>query len=109
MRVDQNAKHAEAFVQLDEAHPAHISRQIINDPGVPHPLLTRIPFLEIKLYIFHSGKMLIPILDRLEIDGTNVFVTLPQQISNQVTADKSPSTSDKDFVRLHIHFDEGKG
>jgi hypothetical protein len=39
VRIDQHREHAEAFVQLDETHAAHIGREIVDYVAILDRLL----------------------------------------------------------------------
>src|SRR6266576_1519256 len=93
MGVDQHRKHAQRAVVFNEAHSAHVRGKIVNSARTLDRILTRVLVAKIELKVFGLWRQLIPIIQRLHVHGANRRMTLTQQISNQVAADKAAATA----------------
>gem|GEM_PF-3927738 len=102
MRVDENRQHTKGFVVFDEAHPAHVGGEVVNDLRPVERSFASVELLQIKLKIFHLGKMLVPFGKWFEIDRTNVLMTLAAQLRNQMAANKTSRSANNDFLCIHI-------
>ncbi len=89
MGVDQDraeALHAEAF---DEAHAAHVGRQVV-DLGGPFADAVAIGLLaHVEAEVLHAVVDLVPIGQRLLIDGANPREPLFLEIAHQRAGDES--------------------
>ncbi len=81
MRVDENRQHAQSFVVLDEPHAAHIRREIVNLESALGGALAVLEDVQIELEIFDVVENLVPLFERLDINGAD-FVSLPAKFGN---------------------------
>ena len=89
MRVDQHREHAERAVVLDESHAAHVGREIVDNGGATQSSFASLLLLQVQLQIFHTGKTLIPVIERFDIYCTDFLVSLPQEVGNKVTPNEA--------------------
>src|SRR5215469_2869192 len=101
MRVDEHAQHAERFIVLDETHPAHVGREIVNKIDIRHSALAALTVAQIELQTFGLGKHLKPFLERLHINRANFF-SLAKKIGYQMTTDKASAATNYDFFIFHF-------
>ena len=61
VRVDQHRQHAQGAVVFDEAHAAHVGREVVDDGGLAARRLAGLFVLQVQLQILDLGKTLIPV------------------------------------------------
>ena len=104
MRVDQHRQHAQRAVVLDEAHAAHVGCEVVHDGGVARRCLAGVLSLKIELQVLDLREALVPLVERLDIDGANLPMSLPEQVGNQMAADKSAAAAhDDQIARIDFH------
>src|SRR5436190_22600595 len=101
MGIDQDREHAKGFIVLNETHAAHVCGEVVDDFSPNDRLFTGLLLLKIETDIFDIGEDLVPFGSRLNIDGANIFVALPAQIGNQMTANKSAAAANDNFACTH--------
>ena len=93
MCIDENRKHACSFIVLDESHASHVSGEVENIVCVGQRLVSRLLGTEVEPAIVDVLEQLKPVRKGLEIDGTNVLMTLFPEGAHDVAPDKTASTS----------------
>ena len=101
--VDQDAEHAEAFVQLDEAHTTHVGGEIVDPVGAVDRLDAGVFVLEVEGEVLGSGEALIPLPLGFFVDGAD-FVSLLEHGFDEVAADESATPRDQDCMLIHISY-----
>ncbi len=94
MRIDEHAQHAQAAVQFDETHSAHVSGEIVNLFRAFGRAFAGFFELQIRLDVFDLRKALIPFVEWLDVHRANVFMTFAQKFGHEMAADKSACTCD---------------
>ena len=80
---------------LDKAHSTHIRREVHDAINPVDRLTAGVEEVEIKAQVFRLRKALMPLLDRLYIDCTDLLYALGQKVSSQVPADETASTGNE--------------
>jgi hypothetical protein len=101
MRIDEDSEHAQGFVIFDEAHAAHVRSQVVNRVRALQSPVGCLEQLKIKLKILHAGSALIPLVQRLDVNGPDILITLADKIGDEVAADKAAAAAHNDFFTLH--------
>ena len=99
--VDEDAEHAEAFVQLDEAHAAHVGGEIVDPVGAVGSLDAGFFILEVEGEVLGFGEALIPLPLGLFVDGAD-FVPLVEHGLDEVAADEASGAGDEDVLSVHL-------
>ena len=97
MGVDEDRKHAFRFMELNKAHSAHVSREIVNPFHSLGGLVAGGQFPEVEGEIFHIIEFLVPFSKRLQIHRPDIFDSLLAQMGHQMPPDKAPCTCDKNI------------
>ncbi len=98
--VDQNREHAQGLVVLDEAHAAHVGGEVIDIIRVDKRLYAGILETKIRDDIFRTLTNLIPLVERLEIDRSNL-VAFAQQVRSEMATDEASAACDYDQITTH--------
>ena len=98
MRVDQDRQHAFRFVGLDEPHAAHVARQVVDLARLGERLFARRLLAKVQSTVVHIGKLLVPLVEWLDVDGANPPVTPTPQVGDEVAADETTRPPDHDEV-----------
>src|ERR1700689_356348 len=93
VRVDQDGQHAQGFVVLDEAHAAHVGREVVNLVHALRGGFTIRFFVEIEGEILDVAKALIPLVDR-----ANISVALVAERRDEMATNKTASTRYDDSI-----------
>src|ERR1700678_117364 len=101
VRVDQDGQHAQGFVVLDEAHAAHVGREVVNLVHALRGDFTIRFFVEIEGEILDVAKALIPLVDRLNVDCANISVALVAERRDEMATNKTAG-SRNDYSLLCI-------
>jgi hypothetical protein len=101
MRVNEHREHAQGAIVLDEAHPAHIGGQIIDNASVLERDFAGFAPLQVQDQILDPGGDLIPVGEGFNVNGTKVGMALPFKVGDQMTANKAATATNYDFVRFH--------
>ena len=100
MGADQYRQHALGLVGLDEAHAAHVGRQVVDHLGVLGGLAARLEQGEIAHLILDAGSLLVPLVEGLHVDGADLGVAALLQHAHQVATDEATGASDDDEIIL---------
>jgi len=73
VRVDENAEHAEAFVEFNETHATHICSKIVDGVATIHGLDTGVFEFQIEREVLGLGKTLIPLPLGFFIHGSDLL------------------------------------
>ncbi len=76
MGVDQDRKHAQSFVFLNESHAAHVGSEVVNFMRAASCDLAVPPFIQVQREILNISKALIPVTQRLNIHRANALIAL---------------------------------
>src|SRR5271165_2166085 len=98
MGVNQHREHTKSFVLLDESHAAHVGGEIVDITGALGRCFAVLLFIQIQREILNVSVSLVPMRQRLDIDGANTFVALRPQGSNKSATDKATGAGDKDEI-----------
>src|ERR1019366_6132574 len=80
-------------VVFDEPHAAHVRGEVINlirSPGGPLAVLSKV---QVEREILDVVEPLIPLIQRLDVHGTDLLVALFAEVRHQASADETPGTS----------------
>lgn len=102
MRIDQDADHAQAFVEFDEAHAAHVAGEVNNDVHVFCGHERGIAQVQIGDDIFGFRVDLIPVSEGFDVHAADVFIAAAKKVFDEVPADE-PSTSTYNCAFLLLH------
>ena len=97
VRIDQNRQHAECSVRFNEAHPAHVGSQVVNFRGAfggPFAVLFEV---QIDRKILNVIKLLVPLIEWLDVNPTHIPVPLLAQNRYQRAPNESACTSHQNF------------
>src|SRR5215469_12545531 len=104
MRVDQNRKHAQSFIVLDEAHSAHVGCEIVDVGGARYGCVAVLLQFQTQDEVFAVPKFLVPLAERLSINITNAAMALFPQASYQAATNETSGTGNEDqFASLLAH------
>ena len=103
MSVSQHTEHAEGAVVLDEAHAAHVGRQLKDRAGSLDRLAAVLFVLQIQAEIFDAGDNLVPLVQGLDVDGADLARAAGNQILDQMTANKASRTANDNFLIFDFH------
>ena len=99
--IDEHAEHAEGFVVLDEAHAAHVGREIVNHFGIAADELAGVEALHVHHQIFHIAMELVPVVEGFLIDRTDVGEAFVFEKLDEVSADEAAGSGDDCFA-FHV-------
>ncbi len=101
MCIDQHRQHAQGLVVLDEAHAAHVGRQVVDGGGPFARRAAGVEVLQVGDDIVHFVEDLIPLVQWLDVDGPDSPIVLTPQFGDQVASDKSATSGDDDQIIIH--------
>ena len=99
--IDQHREHAQGFVVLDKPHAAHIRREIVDFGGALGGLLAVLFQVQVQNQVVGVVENLIPLRQRLDVDGANSLVALASQFGHHGAADKPARPGDQDQIVFH--------
>jgi hypothetical protein len=99
--VDKYGEHAESLVSLNETHPSHVGSQVVDVLNVPDGDIAVLAQVEIEREILHVGKPLIPFLERLNIDRSNLSIAPLPKVGYETAADEPTSTGNDNEIIFH--------
>ena len=88
VRVDEDAEHAEAFVELDESHAAHVGGEIVNPVAAIAGLNVGILLLEIQGVVVGIRESLIPLPLRFLVHRADFVPPFEQQTGSAMNGTK---------------------
>ena len=77
---------------LDKAHAAHVRGEIVDFVGALRSAIAVFLEIQIEAQVFDVVEALIPFSEGLFVNRTNVFVSLPAKLCDQMTAYESTRT-----------------
>jgi hypothetical protein len=92
--ANQHTQHAESLVVLNEAHAAHVSRELKNAVDALDRLKAGLAQLQVKLAIIGVGVLLVPLVERLDIDRAHTRRAQGKEFVDQMATDKTTGTAD---------------
>jgi len=98
--IDQHAEHAEAFVELDEAHSTHVGGEVVDPVSAVDGPDAGVFVFEIEGEVFSLREALIPLPLGLFVDRAD-FVSLVEHGFDQVAPDESTGTGDENVRLAH--------
>ncbi len=98
MGIDKHTQHTEGFVQLDEAHPTHVGRQVVANIGTLKGTKAGFFVFKVEHQVFDVIEALIPLCLRLFIDGNNLLHTLLAQVCNEMATNKTTRSTNYNFA-----------
>ncbi len=104
MRVDQHGQHAQGAVVFDEAHAAHVRRQVVDNRRIAGRHVAGLFLLQIHPQVLGLWRKLIPLVERLDVDDTDFVMALPQQVADEMATDETAAAAYHDqVVRIRFH------
>src|ERR1700750_1163630 len=101
VRVDEDREHAQGFVLLDEAHPAHVCGEIVDLRRAAGSDFAVFLQVEIEADIFDVVESLIPLMKRFNVDRADRRAASAPQIRDESTADETTCAGyDNSAVRI---------
>jgi hypothetical protein len=82
-------------VGLDEAHASHVGRQVVHFPAVGDRLIASCAVAEVELPIIDVREKLVPLSERLEINGSQIRIASAPKVRDKVSTDESSRTCHK--------------
>ena len=98
MGIDQHAQHAQGLVVLDEPHAAHVGGEVVDAHRALHggDAVGAVPKIEPEA--LDVVEPLVPLLERLDVDGPQAAMALPPQVGQEVPADEAAGPAHHDTV-----------
>ncbi len=96
VRVDQHREHAARLVGLDEAHAAHVGREVEDRGRAVRSGLAVLQQAEIEHDVLDALVGLVPVVDRLDVDGPDPLEPADAQLGDEVPADEAAGAGDQD-------------
>ena len=81
---------------FDEAHSAHVSREVVDPCGTTDGSLTGLLLLQIHLQVIDARRHLVPVGQRLDIHGADAVVSLSHEGRDQMASDEPPGAAHDD-------------
>ena len=98
VRVDEDAAQALDPEPLDEAHAAHVGREVVDlDRALARPPAVLL-VAQVQAQALHAGHALVPLGQRLLVDGPNPREALVVEIARQRPGDESAGPADDDQI-----------
>jgi hypothetical protein len=98
MGVDQDAAQTLDAEKLDESHPAHVGFEVIDLHRTIHSANGVLFFTQVERETFRAFHPLIPIVQRLAIDGANPRESKFAEMARERSANESAGAGDYDLV-----------
>src|SRR6185369_3993485 len=102
VRVDQHADHAQALVQLDEPHAAHVAGQVDDDIIVLHRGRSFIAQIEIGDDVVRLRMNLVPLGGGLDVNAAD-FVSAFKEVADEMSADKTAAAAHNNTIGCLKH------
>jgi hypothetical protein len=93
--VDQDAQHAERLVVLDEAHAAHVGREVEDLVDAVHGALAGLLVAQVENHVLGALVELVPVLEGLHVDTADLGEAPCEQGVDEVAADESAASGDE--------------
>src|SRR3982075_950646 len=101
--ADQHRQHALGLVGLDEAHAAHVGGQVVDHAGAPGGRPAGLEPGEGADLVLDARRLLVPLGERLHVDGADLGVPALLQYTHQVTADEATGAGDDHEIVSRHH------
>ena len=102
VRVDEHREHAQGLVVLDEAHAAHVGREVEDRVGALDGGVAVALEVEIEDEVLDVGEPLVPTGLGFAVDGADAGEPLAPEIGDEVPADETAAATDNYEVILHF-------
>src|ERR1700759_694988 len=99
MRVDKHRKHALSLVRFDEAHPAHVGREVVDDVNVANGLTAVLEHRQVELMRLDTLGNLIPAVEGFDVHTSDLNPTLTEG-PGEMTADEAAASRDEGCFML---------
>ncbi len=104
MSIDQHGHHTGGLVEFDETHAAHIAGEIVDHVGVGQSRPAWLLQTKVQLAIINVVEPLVPLVERLDVNGPQVSETTALKVGDVVAAKESTASAhDNTFIR-HLMF-----
>jgi hypothetical protein len=97
--IDQDAEHAQGFIVFDEAHAAHVRRQVKDGGGT----MEGVELLQVRSHVLHTLVYLVPLTAWLDVDRPDNIDPISKQLFDQVAANESTSAANHNLLSRQIH------
>ena len=94
MGVDEHGEHAQGLVILDEAHATHVGGEIVDFVGASRGSLAVFLEVQIEREIFDIFEALVPLMERLDVDGANGLVATGAKRRYEMAANEPAGSRD---------------
>ena len=85
---------------LDKAHAAHVGRQVVDHPRVLGGGPAGLEEGQVADLVFHTRRLLVPLVERLHVDGADLGMASLLQDTDQMAADETTGTGDDHEIIL---------
>jgi len=87
-------------VRLDEAHAAHVRREVEDEARAPRCLLAGRLFAQIELEVVDLGERLEPVVDGLQVDRARASVSATEEVGDEMAPDEAAAPGHHDEIVL---------
>jgi glycosyltransferase involved in cell wall biosynthesis len=101
MGVDQDTEHTQGFVILNEPHPSHVCSKVVNELNPRNRLLAGWLVSQVETEVFDVGELLVPFIERFDVNSPNMPAALPAKVRDQIAADKPSGATHKYLFVFH--------
>ncbi len=105
VRVDERAEHAEGLVVLDEAHAAHVGREVVDARAARDRRCAGVDSAQVENHGLHAVVNLVPVVERLDVDRDDRVRARILEVLDEVAADEAARTRDEDPLSAHPFHD----
>jgi hypothetical protein len=88
---------------VNEAHPAHVGRELKDDIGAADSAPAGIDFAQVADAILDFGGSLMPLVDRFQVDRADYIHAAGEKIFNKMTADEAARATNNDSLVFQFH------
>ena len=101
--IDENRKHAQRLVVLDEPHAAHVGGEVKNLESALGGALAVCPLIQVERKILDIPENLVPLVERFNVNRAKLGITLPAQVSNEGAADEPAGAGNHHQFIFHLN------
>ncbi len=87
-------------MRLDEAHAAHVGGEVVDHPGALGGLAAGLEQGEVADLVLHARRLLVPLGERLHVDGADLGVAALLQDADQMATDEATGAGDDHEIIL---------
>src|SRR5580704_11564720 len=91
MRINQYGEHTESLIVLNEAHAAHVCREIVNLVCAVGRCFAVLLDVQIQRKVLNFPEALIPVIQRLDVHRPNSVAALFAKLGNQTPPRNPPA------------------